>query len=129
MLASSQCSPVTTTRSSEYSSNMPSKSPAFQRSADWRTMSRAASDKVKEESGPCTRLCDQVSGVPAELRLRPGLPAAHERYRLRLLPPGSDLVRERSPRGTRPSTPQSGVLTPRPKPLERGFSPARADCR
>src|SRR5215212_10629524 len=75
------------------------------------------------ESGPCTRLRCSVSGVPADLRLRPGLSTAHDRYRLRLLPPGSDLVRERSPRGTRPSTPQSGVLTPRAEAPRMGIQP------
>src|SRR5687768_6508013 len=75
------------------------------------------------KSGPCTRLCDSISGVPADLRLQPGLTTAHERYHLRLLPPGSDLVRERSPRGTRPSTPQSGVLTPRAEVPRTGIQP------
>ena len=69
-----------------------------------------------------------VPGRARRLRLRPGWSAAHERYRLRLLPPGSDLVHERPPRGTRPSTPLSGVLAPKAEPLGREFSPARADC-
>ena len=43
--------------------------------------------------------------------------------RLRLLPPGSDLVHERSPRGTRPSTPLSGVLTPRANPSDGNSAP------
>src|ERR687892_809583 len=80
------------------------------------------------ESGPCTHLRSSSPGVPAGRRLRPGWSAAHERYRLRLLPPGSDLVRERSPRGTRPSTPLSGVLAPKAEALGREFGPARADC-
>src|SRR5918992_844085 len=80
------------------------------------------------ESGPGTHLRSSSPGVPAGRRLRPGWSAAHERYRLRLLPPGSDLVRERSPRGTRPSTPLSGVLAPKAKPLGWEFSPARAAC-
>ena len=66
--------------------------------------------------------------MPASLWLRPGWSAAHERVRLRLLPSGSDLVRDRSPRGTRPSTPPTGVLTPKTSSLGRGFGPARADC-
>ena len=74
------------------------------------------------KSGPCTRPRSWSSGVPADLRLRPGWSAAHERYRLRLLPPGSDLVRERSPRGTRPSTPLSGVLAPRAEAPRTGNS-------
>src|SRR5918999_5793808 len=67
-------------------------------------------------------------GVPAGRWLRSGFPAAHERNRLRLLPPGPDLVRERSPRGTWPSTPSARRTDPEAIPLGRGFGPARADC-
>src|SRR5918999_6087887 len=67
-------------------------------------------------------------GVPAGRWLRSGFPAAHERDRLRLLPPGSDLVRERSPRGTWPSTPFTRRTDPEGRPLGRGFGPTRADC-
>ena len=42
---------------------------------------------------------------------------AHGRYCLRLLPPGSDLVHSRPPHGTWPSTPSTGVLTPKAQPL------------
>src|SRR3954447_13311272 len=82
---------------------------------------------IREVNGPCTRRRSGPSGVPADLRLRPGWSGAHERDRLRLLPPGSDLVHGRSPHGTRPSTPLSGVLAPKAEgpsdgdsaPLER----------
>ena len=80
------------------------------------------------KSGPCTRRRERSPSVPAVSELRPGFPAAHGRNRLRLLPPGSDLVHERPSRGTWPSTPESGVLASEAAPLERGFSLARADC-
>src|SRR5436190_18168775 len=69
--------------------------------------------------------------VPGRSR-RPGTPVRLTRgawrYRLRLLPPGSDLVHGRPPHGTWPSTPSTGVLTPKAQPREREFSLARADC-
>jgi hypothetical protein len=63
------------------------------------------------------------SGVPASRWLRPGWSATHERLRLRLLPSGPDLVRDRSPHGTQPSTPSTGVLTPKAEPSERNSAP------
>ena len=85
----------------------------------WARAARAGASK----GGPCTRRRGLSSGVPAGLRLKSGWSAAHERVRLRLLPSGSDLVRSRSPRGTRPSTPRSGVLTPKDTAPRTGIRP------
>src|SRR5580693_682069 len=57
----------------------------------------------------------------------PGTPAAPAGDRLRLLPSGPDLVHKPTPRGTRPIDAPCGGASGA-KPLEREFSPARADC-
>ena len=85
--------------------------------------SRGSGADGVSQSGPCTRRRRWVPGVRVGRWLRPGFPTARERYRLRLLPPGSDLVRERSPRGTWPSTPSTGVLAPRPNPSDGDSAP------
>ena len=60
--------------------------------------------------------------------LKPGTPAAHENYRLPLLPSGSDGVHRFPLRRTRLSTP---LMTGRLHNLDpqTSFNPARADCR
>src|SRR5436190_15770202 len=64
-----------------------------------------------------------LPGVSAELRLRPGSPAAHGEDRLRLLPSGPDLVHGTPSRGTWPSTPQLGVLALRAEPSGGSSAP------
>ncbi len=49
-----------------------------------------------------------MGGMPPP-RLRSGKPAAHRRFRLMLLPSGSDMVHRRRLHGTRPSTPKDGA--------------------
>jgi hypothetical protein len=58
-----------------------------------------------ERTGPCGPPSRAVLGRSRRGWLEPGKSAAHARYRLRLLPSGSDLVHGRALRGTWPSTP------------------------
>ena len=77
---------------------------------------------------PCTLRRPTRSRAHRDGRLGPGRSAAPDDDRLVLLPSGPDTVRGSSLRGTRSSTSHRRAATENGD-LERGFSPAGADCR
>jgi hypothetical protein len=77
---------------------------------------------------PCTLRRSARSRAHRSRRLGPGRSAAPDEHRLGLLPSGPDPVRESPLRGTRPSTSHERAAF-ESGDLERGFSPAGADCR
>jgi hypothetical protein len=77
---------------------------------------------------PCTLRRPTRSRAHRGGRLGPGRSAAPDEDRLVLLPSGSDTVRGSPLRGTRSSTSHRRAATENGD-LERGFSPAGADCR
>jgi hypothetical protein len=80
------------------------------------------------KNGPCTPCRGLRTGCLIAARSSgSGAPAAPVGNRLRLLPSGPDLVHKPTPRGTRAIDAPNGGATGA-KPLEREFSPARADC-
>ena len=76
-----------------------------------------------ERAGPCSPPSRAVPGRSRRGWLEPGRSAAHARYRLRLLPSGSDLVRGRALRGTWPSTPPATYRPRRPRPSDGRSAP------
>ena len=77
---------------------------------------------------PCTLRRSSVARAHHDGRLGPGRTAALDEDRLVLLPSGPDTVRGSPLRGTRSSTSHRRAAT-EDVDLERGFSPAGADCR
>ena len=77
---------------------------------------------------PCTLRRSTVARAHRDGRLGPGRSAAPDDDRLVLLPSGPDTVRGSPLRGTRSSTSHRRAATENGD-LERGFSPAGADCR
>ncbi len=90
--------------------------PSLVRGAAGEKMDRAPSVDA------CTR------GATTVCRLRFSAPAAPGGDRLRLLPSGPDLVHGSPSRRDRTINTTSRALTSGLQPLEREFSPARADC-
>ena len=77
---------------------------------------------------PCTLRRPTRPRAHHDERLGPGRSAAPDEDRLVLLPSGPDTVRGSPLRGTRSSTSHRRAATENGD-LERGFSPAGADCR
>ena len=72
----------------------------------WFPRTRSAGvARPPNRAGPCDPPSRAVPGRSRRGWLEPGESAAHARYRLRLLPSGSDLIHGRALRGTWPSTP------------------------
>ena len=77
---------------------------------------------------PCTPCRPRRPWAHRSDRLGPGRSAAPGEQRLTLLPSGPDVVHASPLRGTRSSTPLAPSASANAG-LERGFSPAGADCR
>ncbi len=88
-----------------------------------RSSRRRFAEHALSSAGPCDPPSRAVPGRSRRGWLEPGVSAAHARYRLRLLPSGSDLVHGRALRGTWPSTPPATYRPRRPRPSDGHSAP------